>query len=289
MDSKELYQKYSESYMSGNARLQGYHDYRIRTFLDLLDESFDLGRCYVIDFGCGDGVLSDCLSAAAGYRGIDPSPEMIRLARSKGRDCFCGGLDALDAALSDEELAGKEKILICLNTLPYMSEDEVHRFFSITSAHKVPVVVSHTNELLDLVSYNRYTLEHRRSLLPEERYAPFHDLFANVLGQPDQPPRRPQTEVRFGEANENSSERDTIKKYRQNPFSWPIEICARYGFESKKIQPIRIFAFPPAVMERDDLSMEMLHSDEFDGLGMTYRLIFCSQFRVVFFPARSSI
>lgn len=284
MDSKELYQKYSESYMSGNSRLQGYHDYRIRTFLDLLNESFDLGRFYVVDYGCGDGVLSDSLSAAAGYRGIDPSPEMIRLAQAKGRECFCGGLDALDAALSDESLAGKEKILVCLNTLPYMSEDEVHRFFSIASAHKVPVVVSHTNELLDLVSYNRYTLEHRRALLPEEKYSVFHELFANVLAQPEHPPKRLQTEVRFGQTNENSSERDTIKKYRVDPFSWPSEICSRYGFGSNKIQPIRVFAFPPAVMEQDDLSMAILHSDAFDGLGVTYRLIFCSQFRVVFFP-----
>ncbi len=280
--NEKLYDKYSTKYMEGNDRLTKYHNYRMSTFDSLLKENFKLDGASVLDYGCGDGVLSQFFNSGA-YFGIDPSEEMIRLAKIKyiKRTFSVGGLAELENTLSDNRIDA----LICLNTLPYMVESEQSKFFSLAQKYQIPVVVSHTNELLDLNSFNRYTLEHRKALIGKS--AELNGLlnqFREFLSFPDLPLPVSQTEVRFGESKLNSSERDTIKKFRVDPFSWPNETAIKYGFKVKAIQPIRIFALPPGVMESSDEAFDMLHSDYFDFLPLTYKLIFCSQFRVVFLP-----
>lgn len=282
MSTENLYDTYSKKYMEGNDRLSIYHRYRLQTFKSLLDENFKLEAANVIDYGCGDGVISQFFGDG-NLVGIDPSKEMVRLAQIKysKNEFLVGGLEKLEYALTTR----KFDLLICLNTLPYMDETEIEKFFSIALKHKLPLVLSHTNELLDLSSFNRYTIEHRKNLLKSLEKSPrLIESFKEYLSDPNSPPPIAQTVVRFGETNINTSERDTIKKYRVDPFTWPHEIAAKYEFQVKCIQPIRIFALPPAVMEADNDSFSLLHSDYFDALPLTYKLIFCSQFRVVFFP-----
>ena len=67
------------------------------------------------------------------------------------------------------------------------------------------------------------------------------------------------------------------------------ELYKKYGYNIQEVQPIRIFAFPPAVMERDEQSLALLHSDRFDLLLDTYKKIFCSQFRVVLYRSGFSL
>jgi hypothetical protein len=208
---------------------------------------------------------------------------MIRLANEKynGYSFFSGGLEKLEENLSTNNF----EILVCLNTLPYMSEEEQTKFFSLAAQYHVSIIASHTNELLDLNSFNRYTIEQRKSLLgTSEKFQDLIAQFKGFLTFPDLPPPVPQTEVRFGETTLNTSERDTVTKFRVDPFTWPQTIATKFGFNVKTIQPIRIFALPPGVMESDDEAFKLLHSDYFNFLPITYRLILCSQFRVVFIP-----
>jgi SAM-dependent methyltransferase len=282
MSTENLYDKYSKNYMEGNDRLAIYHRYRLQTFKSLLDENFNLEATNVIDYGCGDGVISQCFGDG-NLVGIDPSKEMVRLAQTKySKNKFLvGGLEELEHVLSIRRF----DLLVCLNTLPYMNEAEIGIFFSIASKYKIPLVLSHTNELLDLNSFNRYTIEHRESLLKFSKNASgLIKSFKNCLSHPNSPPPIAQTIVRFGETKINASERDTIKKFRVDPFTWPDEIADKYSLQVRCIQPIRIFALPPSVMEADDDSFAMLHSDCFDALPSTYKLILCSQFRVIFEP-----
>ena len=289
MDANELYKKYSANYMGegDNKRLENYHQYRISSFTDLFRRNFS-DNSQVIDYGCGDGVLKKNLGTER-YIGIDPSDEMIHLAHlifpDSKQEFLQGGLKELrSACLNTPPLLRARTVLICLNTLPYMSNDEVDEFFSIAQEYQLPVIVSHTNELLDLVSYNRYTIEHRRNILSDEDLEIYQQQFNEMLSYPDRPPKVSQVNVRFGDSNINTSERDTITKFRVDPFKWPNAIAKKYGYNIQEVQPIRIFAFPPAVMERDEQSLALLHSDRFDPLPDTYKKIFCSQFRVVFIP-----
>lgn len=267
--------------MEGNDRLSIYHKYRIQTFASLLYDYFNNEKISVLDYGCGDGVISQYF--VGGYVGIDPSEEMIRLAREQYSEStfICGGLEKLEESLTNSQ----PDLLVCLNTLPYMDSQEQDKFFSLASQYHIPVIVSHTNELLDLSSFNRYTVEHRNILLgkSEGLKEQLHQ-FNEVLAFPEMPKPVPQTEVRFGETKLNTSERDTISKCRVDPFTWPQEIGEQYGFSVKDVQPIRIFALPPNIMESDEVAFSLLHSDYFDFLPTTYKFIFCSQFRVVFLP-----
>ena len=267
--------------MSGNEKLEIYHHYRLSTFKALIEKNFDLDIIKVIDFGCGDGSLSKLFKGS--YTGIDPSSEMIRIAKETypNKEFINGGLDDLDRECQNSTV----DLIICLNTLPYMDEKQVDRFFSIVTKSKTNVVISHTNELLDLSSCNRYTIEHRESLLNNhskisETLINFKALYLNS----DIPKPISQVEKRFGTTEINTSERDSVKKYRVDPFTWPDEISKKYNLKRSKLYPIRIFALPPSIMESDVNSFKLLHSDYFDDLPQTYKLLFCSQFRVIYKP-----
>ena len=61
------------------------------------------------------------------------------------------------------------------------------------------------------------------------------------------------------------SERDSVIKYRVDPFTWPYEIALKHSYEVKEVQPIRIFAFPCGY-EGDESVLSLLHSGRFDSL-----------------------
>lgn len=77
----------------------------------------------VIDYGCGDGVLKKHL-VTENYFGIDPSAEMIRLARLKygnsNIDFRCGGLKELRLLCENRASrflgSYKSKVLILSNS-----------------------------------------------------------------------------------------------------------------------------------------------------------------------------
>lgn len=270
---------YSKNYTSGNRKLEKYHEYRISTFLELVNKHFDSNDITVVDYGCGDGVLATFFPKK--YIGIDPSEEMIRLALSKNpeKNFTLGALEQLEMVCKENN----PDMIVCLNTLPYMDVKETHKFFEICSNSNATIIVSHTNELLDLCSMNRYTIEHRKSLLENHVAAlAYMSAFKELFSHPKLPHAIPQTQERFGSKNLNVSERDTLKKYRVDPFTWVRNIAEKFDLQHSEIFPIRIFALPPHVLEGEQKAFDMLHSDYFDSLPLTYRIILCSQFRVIF-------
>lgn len=274
---------YSKNYTSGNRKLEKYHEYRIATFLDLVNKHFPINDMTVVDYGCGDGMLAEFFPKQ--YIGIDPSEEMIRLAISHypEKNFKLGALEKLEAVCKESN----PDMVVCLNTLPYMNVEETHKFFEICSNSNTTIIVSHTNELLDLCSMNRYTIEHRKSLLTNHAATlAYMPAFEELFSHPDLPRGIPQTQERFGSKKLNVSERDTLKKYRVDPFTWVRNIAEKFGLQHSEIFPIRIFALPPHVLEAEEKAFDMLHSDYFDTLPLTYRIILCSQFRVIFSKVR---
>ena len=106
--------------------------------------------------------------------------------------------------------------------------------------------------------------------------------FDKYITKPDLPSPIPQTTARFGSKKLNVSERDTLKKYRVDPFLWPKKIADKYNLTVSQVIPFRIFVLPPELMEGDQKIFDLLHSDYFSSLPTTYKLIMCSQIRVMF-------
>lgn len=278
-ESDNIYNNYTENYSFGNPRLLIYHEYRISSFIKELEKSFDLNKINVIDFGSGDGHLSPYFN---NYTGIDSSDQMIKLSKNKypKKKFIKGSLRELEKECS----LNKFDLIISLNTLPYLDPNETDIFFKIVSKNGSDLFISHANELLDLVTLNRYTIEHREHLIKKFDLNLKKEVqeFRELITYSNLPEPIPQTKQRFGSTLLNVSERDTLKKYRVDPFSWPKKVANNFSFTVKNVIPLRLFILPPIIMERDDKMYNMLHSNAFDKLPMTYKLIMCSQFRVFF-------
>jgi cyclopropane fatty-acyl-phospholipid synthase-like methyltransferase len=156
----------------------------------LLRESDLRGR--VLDFGCGDGVFSErAVRAGASLLSIDVDPTMVTAARAR--------LDAIDgrnsvvrqggvSALADVAPASIDTLL-ALNVLAYLNEPEVTGFYRHAQRVLLPggvLVVTHSNELFDLFTLNRYTVAFFR------RHFATHaamDRVDTLLVNPDKPER----------------------------------------------------------------------------------------------------
>lgn len=263
---------------SSDAYLAQYHAIRLGTTRSLLAEH-GRGDGLLFDFGCGDGALFDEMEGL-GYRftGCDLSPVMADLARKRaGQPVAIGGIETFEAQ------PGPFAAVAAINVLPYMSQADERRFFKHARRCLAPggvLVVSHTNALFDLVSFNRYTVEFYRDhlvpalgLSPERARRAVEDL-AGLLAHPDLP---------RADAKGLKSERDSLAKRRVDPFTWPGEVAA-LGFELLAFRPINAFPLPPLLAQGSDLEMAQLES--YKNLpSETLAKIFCSQFQVALRPA----
>lgn len=175
MDARSM-QKYggevdSAAAWEGLAQVYGaaldnqYHQHRLAVIRALIPgEVLAPGR-QVFDFGCGDAVLFEpFLAAGATVRGSDVSEEMIALAKARltkaGRDpglAVRGGVEALR-----DVGAGSIDALMSFNVLAYLTDAEEAEFYREAKRVVKPggyLIVTHSNELFDMFSLNRYTVE----------------------------------------------------------------------------------------------------------------------------------
>lgn len=175
MDSTEYYARLAPPYVPDDAFWRRDHQRRFDTFNGLVPA----GRRRLLDFGCGTGE-NVVLLAGRGHDvvGIDPVPEMVERARAQ---LAAAGLPADRARVGDlgwlaGQPAGAFDAVTALNVLPYLTEDEEATSYREARRLTGPdgcVVVSHTNELVDLVTFNRYTVEFWRDrVIPELAEAP---------------------------------------------------------------------------------------------------------------------
>jgi SAM-dependent methyltransferase len=248
MNREEYYARIAPRYIPSDPFWQKYHRHRFETFNGLVPPP----PRRVLDFGCGTAENVVLLTGLGHHVvGIDPVPEMVELGRER---LLAGGVDATRV-----EVGGLDWMRRCgpdrfdtvsaLNVLPYLSEAEEAEFFAEARRLSGPggvVVASHTNELVDLVTFNRYTVEFWRDRIipaladgPEER----DELLASFAGHLT----RPDVPVRDGG---HRSERDFLTKRRINPIEYPHLLEGRFGLRVEATAFTHFYPMPPQFMEQ---------------------------------------
>ena len=246
-DVIEYYRLIKDRYMAPHRA--GYDQRRFAKFFSLLPERSGMS---IYDFGCGSGELAAAL-IAQGHRvtGSDVSPDMLDKARVNAPGCelTLGGVQEMPE--------GRWDVVAALNVLPYLSEADEAEFFRNAARMLAPggaVVFSHTNMLVDLVTFNRYTVEFWRDhIVPHVASEPAERerltaVLKEHLTRGDQPPR----------SAERKSERDFLAKRRINPISYPPSL-AKHGFRVEAMAFTHYFPMPPQWMEANqpDLSFKL--------------------------------
>ena len=160
ISGQEYWDSRSQSYING---FEGpYHANRLKMVEVLIDgQSFTGSDC--LDFGCGDGLFAErLLTDGARITGIDVDKVMVDAARvrleSKWKDTplLLGGVDNM------KDLPGNSfDYLFALNVLAYLNPDEEVSFYR--EAQRLlrkggALIVTHSNELFDMFTFNRYTV-----------------------------------------------------------------------------------------------------------------------------------
>jgi hypothetical protein len=146
---------------------------------------------------------------------------------------------------------GGVDVVAALNVLPYLGEEEEAEFYRQARRIVGPggwVVVSHTNELIDLVTFNRYTVEFwRERIIPAatgdvEQRDELGRILAGHLTHPEVP----------APASGHRSERDFLKKRRVNPIVYPGSLTDRFGFVVEEVAFTHFHPMPPQFLEASD-------------------------------------
>lgn len=273
------YDKIGDSDISGrqSAHLLRYHRRRLDSAKELLTDIVDGGALY--DFGCGTGEMFAELGGAFTFDGCDINPEMIRICRERtGVTCAVGGIEHF------ESRPGPFDAVLALNKLPYLTQEDERRFYQHAAKVLRPggaLLISHTNMLFDLVTFNRYTVEFYRDLLcPAAGVDPraANRIEWDLLKMGDYPPKQP------GKMNagpgEQVSDRDKVSKRRVDPFTYPSEVEA-FGFSLHKLAPLNCYALPPLVTHLPALEVESDQHLWAERLPPTLAKIMSTQFQAV--------
>ena len=235
LNSKESWERAARAY-SVNLENE-YHKHRLAVIRDLIpQELFASGR-RVFDFGCGDAVLFPLfLEAGAHIEGIDITTQMIGLARKRLTE---GGYDENLVRIGDVNYlrqieSASLDALFSFNVLAYLTAHEERLFYQEVSRIIRPcgyLVVTHSNELFDMFSLNRYTLEFfKKHLMPDVSYHARLDTLLTSANIPESP---------------------TIYNIRENPLVYKHKLV-RYGFREVKQEFINLHVSPPPLLQNKD-------------------------------------
>jgi len=203
-----------------------YHRHRLNSINALISD-IKLKDKKAIDFGSGEGVYTQYL-AECGARVIamDPSEKMTEAARKRlagfPAEIRCGDvseLELIDSASID--------LMICLNTLAYMTEEEEDAFYRSTFRilkNKGQLLVSHSNELFDMFTLNKFTAH----FFSEHFGVDISSLIVN-----------------------NTIPDKGIYSVRENPLSYKHKLSA-YGFEELEQSYCMFHRIPPLLMADAD-------------------------------------
>jgi len=195
---------------------------------------------------------------------------MVDLAKRYCPDVLIGGTDAF------EKVQGPYDAIVALNVLPYLSADDEKHFFKLARsriAYDGVLVISHTNWLFDLVTFNRYTIEFFR-----EHLLPTLNLDNKALDQITLELKGLLTDSEYPHEGDQKSERDALPKRRVDPFSYPDEL-KRLGWAVVKEEYINCFPVPPKLANtHESLRLARLKSHQLLE-SPTLKKIFCSQFQ----------
>lgn len=224
ISGQEYWDSRSKSYIEG---LDGpYHANRLK-MVEALIEGRTFAGSDCLDFGCGDGVFAErLLDDGARITGIDVDKVMVDAARvrleSKWPESrlLLGGVDSM------KDLPGNSfNYLFALNVLAYLNPDEEISFYR--EAQRLlrkggTLIVTHSNELFDMFTFNRYTVNffNTHFSTPGTRC----DV-GKLLNQPNRPER-----FVFG--------------IRENPLRYRFKL-KEYGFAEAKQEFAILHTLPP--------------------------------------------
>jgi SAM-dependent methyltransferase len=187
MRSKEYWEQRAGAYRDTMAT--PYHRNRLRMVEALLAGARLDGAA--VDFGCGDGIMSErILDLGGSVVAVDIDRSMVHATQER-LSRFGGGwqvLQGTETALTPIATASQDLVL-ALNVLAYMGAEECERFYAETSRVLKPgghLVVTHSNELFDMFTLNKKTVEFYKN-----HFSDFVDNseVSALLTHPDKPDR----------------------------------------------------------------------------------------------------
>lgn len=231
--AEDYWRERGASYAS---RIEGlYHRHRL-AMVEALIRDCDLKSRICVDVGCGEGIFSEYL-LGRGQRVIafDPAEEMARSATERlhkiDRDArvFKAGAEGLRSIATESV-----DFVFALNVIAYLRDDEEGLFYT-ESARALgrggTMVVTHSNELFDMYTLNRFTVEFfQRHFCGADRGSGVGSL----LTQPDKPER-----VSFN--------------IRENPLTYRHKL-GDYGFDEVQEEFANLHEVPPALIDPEILA-----------------------------------
>ncbi len=227
-------QRWNDAAESYANHIEGvYHAHRFDMINRLLDTDDLTGR-KAIDFGCGEGVFMEELAKRkATVWGCDICDQLIQQANQRigslgdVAQVERGGVEAL----VDLEPSSFD-YLFALNVLAYMTDEEEKTFYEQAQRVLRPggvMIVTHSNELFDLYTLNKYTVEFHRThfTLSDEAHS-----IESLLSHPDKPTR-------------------SSFNIRENPLRYKFKL-AKYGFEETRQDFANLHPCPPLLMDVAD-------------------------------------
>ena len=161
--SKPLWENLSQNYV--DVLDNPYHKHRLEVIIDLIPEELFLKGSRIIDFGCGDGVLFPVfLEKGVDIFGIDISENMIELGKKRLSQMNLPTNNLIVAGVNYFKNFESNSLdgILSFNTLAYLTDEEEKVFYTEAQRTIKPngfLAVSHSNELFDLYTFNRYTVE----------------------------------------------------------------------------------------------------------------------------------
>ena len=220
----------------------------------------EVARIVVAHLGCGDAVIFEqFLSKGSHISGMDISAERITWAKQRLSRRNCN--PDLASVGGVPEITHLEKhsldAILSFNVLAYLTDDDEDLFYKQSYRLLRPggyLIVTHSNELFDMYSFNQYTIE----------FFDRHLVTDNSL--------RPSLQALIT----NASEEESIVTYnvRENPLTYRFKL-ARYGFVEQRQEFINLHTAPPPLLPKDKSYPDTLSRNEEDK----WKLMFtCSIF-----------
>ncbi|WP_421709088.1 class I SAM-dependent methyltransferase [Algihabitans sp.] len=237
-----------------------YHRNRLAMVERLLNAGDLAGR--VLDFGCGDGTLSErVLAAGGGVVAIDADPSMVaftdrRLGESEAAKTSVGGVESLKDLPN-----GSFDTILAVNVLAYLHGGEDAAFYQEAARLLRPdgvLLVTHSNSLFDLFTLNAFTV---RFFKDNFSVLGHHCRVEALLTRPDAPDRVPQS-------------------VRENPLAYGAKMV-RYDLREVRQEFAIPHALPPLLLNEnpDDLANREVPDLEFLPETEVWKKMFlCSVF-----------
>lgn len=229
ISSLNYWEKEANNYV--NALQSPYHQHRLEVAFDIIPVELYSSGTKIFDFGCGDAIMfPPFIEKEVQIIGCDIAPEMVEIANKKLKKykpendlVLLGGVELLKN-YEDETFDA----ILSFNVLAYLSDCEEADFYK--QANRLLkkggfLIVSHSNELFDMFTFNRYTVEFFRKNFE-------CDIKTLILN-----PKLPQSQPLYN--------------VRENPLSYKYKLL-KYGFKEIKQRFSNKHIKPPILLDLDN-------------------------------------